>query len=79
MRKRRKSLDKVAAAPKVSEKFDPAKFLETATKGRTLKTYAKREIIFTQGDIADSVFYIKKVRSKSPSCHRMARKPWWHC
>lgn len=71
MRKRRKTLKKLAAAPrarltasKISEKFDPAKFLETAAKGRTLTTHAKREIIFTQGDIADSVFYIKKGKIK---------------
>lgn len=71
MRKRRKTLKKLAAAPrarltasKISEKFDPAKFLETAAKGRTLTTHAKREIIFTQGDIADSVFYIKKGKVK---------------
>lgn len=71
MRKRRKTLKRLAAAPRVrltalkaSEKFDPAKFLETAAKGRTLTTYAKREIIFTQGDIADSVFYIKKGKIK---------------
>lgn len=71
MRKRRKTLKKLAAAPRVrltalkaSEKFDPAKFLETTAKGRALTTHAKREIIFTQGDIADSVFYIKKGKVK---------------
>ncbi|MBS4083742.1 MAG: Crp/Fnr family transcriptional regulator [Rhizobiales bacterium] len=47
-----------------SEAFDPAVFLETAAKGRTIITHAKREVIFTQGDNADSVFYIRKGKVK---------------
>jgi CRP-like cAMP-binding protein len=41
-------------------KFDPAKFLETAAIGRSLSTYRKKGIIFSQGDAADAVFYIRK-------------------
>jgi CRP/FNR family transcriptional regulator, cyclic AMP receptor protein len=41
-------------------RFDPAKFLETAAKGRIISTHRKKEIIFSQGDVADSVIYIKK-------------------
>ena len=41
-------------------RFDPAKFLETAAKGRANHTYQKKEIIFKQGDNADAVIYIKK-------------------
>ena len=41
-------------------RFDPAKFLETAAKGRANHTYQKKEIIFKQGDDADAVVYIKK-------------------
>ena len=40
--------------------FDPAAFFETAAKGRTISTHRKKEIIFSQGDAADAVFYIKK-------------------
>ena len=40
--------------------FDPAKFLETAAKGRRIVTHRKKEIIFSQGDAADAVIYIKK-------------------
>jgi len=47
-----------------SETFDPAEFLETTAKGRTIITHAKREVIFTQGDDADSVFYIRKGKIK---------------
>ena len=35
-------------------------FLETAAKGRTISTHRKKAIIFSQGDVADAVFYIKK-------------------
>jgi CRP-like cAMP-binding protein len=44
--------------------FDPAKFLETAGRGRTISTYPKKEIIFAQGDEADAVFYIRKGKVK---------------
>jgi len=40
--------------------FDPVAFLETAAKGRTISTHRKKEIIFSQGDAADAVIYIKK-------------------
>jgi CRP/FNR family cyclic AMP-dependent transcriptional regulator len=44
--------------------FDPLVFLETAAKGRTISTHLKRQIIFAQGDVANSVFYIKKGKVK---------------
>jgi CRP-like cAMP-binding protein len=44
--------------------FDPAVFLETAAKGRILSTNPKGQIIFAQGDAADSVFYIKTGKVK---------------
>ena len=43
-----------------SDRFDSAKFLQTAAKGRANRTYRKNEFIFNQGDNADAVFYIKK-------------------
>jgi CRP/FNR family transcriptional regulator, cyclic AMP receptor protein len=44
--------------------FDPKKFLATIGEGRKVVTFPKKKIIFTQGDAADSVFYIQdgKVR-----------------
>ncbi len=44
--------------------FDPAAFLATAGVGRGISTYSKKEVIFAQGDDADSVFYIKKGKVK---------------
>jgi CRP/FNR family cyclic AMP-dependent transcriptional regulator len=47
-----------------ARRFDPAVFLETAAKGRVISTHAKKQVIFAQGDVADSVFYIKKGKVK---------------
>ena len=45
-------------------RFDPVAFLETAAAGRILATHQKKEIVFSQGDVADAVFYIKKGKVK---------------
>jgi CRP/FNR family cyclic AMP-dependent transcriptional regulator len=45
-------------------RFDPRVFLETAAKGRIVSTHPKKEILFAQGDVANSVFYIKKGKVK---------------
>jgi CRP/FNR family cyclic AMP-dependent transcriptional regulator len=44
--------------------FDPAAFLATAGVCRDISRYSKKEVIFAQGDDADSVFYIKKGKVK---------------
>jgi CRP-like cAMP-binding protein len=51
---------KKAAAPK----FDPVLFLATAAPGRDISKYSKRQVLFGQGDDANSVFYIKKGKVK---------------
>ena len=38
--------------------FDPKAFLAKANGGRTISQYRKNQIVFAQGDPADSVFYI---------------------
>jgi CRP/FNR family transcriptional regulator, cyclic AMP receptor protein len=45
-------------------RFDPALFFDTAAKGRTIAKHRKSEIIFSQGDEANAVFYIKKGKVK---------------
>src|ERR1041384_5451661 len=45
-------------------RFDPTAFFETAAKGRTISKHRKGEIIFSQGDEANAVFYIKKGKVK---------------
>ena len=52
------------AIPVKTKRFDPADFLETVAKGRVVSAHPKKQIIFTQGDVAESVFYIKKGKVK---------------
>jgi CRP/FNR family cyclic AMP-dependent transcriptional regulator len=51
-----------AAAVKRKREFDPDKFLATIGEGRKILEIARKQAIFTQGDVADAVFYIQKGR-----------------
>jgi CRP/FNR family cyclic AMP-dependent transcriptional regulator len=55
---------KGAKSAKRRRRFDPAVFLATAAKDRSISVHQNKEIIFTQGSSADSVFYIKKGKVK---------------
>ena len=44
--------------------FDPKSFLAKVGEGRSIGGYRKDQIIFSQGDPADSVFYIQKGKVK---------------
>jgi CRP/FNR family transcriptional regulator, cyclic AMP receptor protein len=56
---------KMPKKPKTGkQRFDPVVFLETVAQGRIVSKHSKRDIIFAQGDPADSVFYIRKGRVK---------------
>jgi CRP/FNR family cyclic AMP-dependent transcriptional regulator len=58
-------MDEQGSPPRaIGSRFDPAEFLETAAKGRTIAAHRKRQVIFAQGDAADSVFYIKTGKVK---------------
>jgi CRP-like cAMP-binding protein len=48
------------ALAKTGRQFDPKSFLATIGTGRKVVAYAKKAPIFTQGDAADSVFYIQE-------------------
>jgi CRP/FNR family transcriptional regulator, cyclic AMP receptor protein len=45
-------------------RFDPREFLSKVNGGRTISEYQKDNIIFSQGDLADAVFYIQKGKIK---------------
>ena len=50
-------------APAVLKKksaFDPRKFLATIGDGRRVVTFPKKQTVFSQGDTADSIFYIQE-------------------
>jgi CRP-like cAMP-binding protein len=40
--------------------IDPRKFLAKVGDGKTILTYRKNQIVFSQGEVADAVFYIQK-------------------
>jgi CRP-like cAMP-binding protein len=44
--------------------FNPVAFLETVAKGRAISHNHKNSVLYAQGDVADSVFYIKSGRVK---------------
>ena len=52
MRKRRKA------------SFEPKKFLAQVGEGKTIAKYQRGQIVFSQGDVADAVFYIQKGKVK---------------
>jgi CRP/FNR family cyclic AMP-dependent transcriptional regulator len=45
-------------------RFNPTIFLATVGKGKTVLTSPKKQIIFSQGDTADAVFYIQEGQVK---------------
>ena len=57
--------------------FDPKVFLAKANGGRTISNYRKNQVVFSQGALADSVFYLRdgqvkvtvisKVQFRTPS------------
>lgn len=46
------------------KRFDAVAFFETAANGRSITRHRKNEVIFSQGDAADAVYYIKKGKIK---------------
>jgi CRP/FNR family transcriptional regulator, cyclic AMP receptor protein len=44
--------------------FDPKAFLAKVGEGKTIATYRKDQIVFSQGEVADAVFYIQKGKVK---------------
>jgi CRP/FNR family transcriptional regulator, cyclic AMP receptor protein len=49
---------------KAKPPFDPKAFLAKANVGRTISKYRKNQIVFSQGDPADFVFYIRDGKVK---------------
>jgi CRP/FNR family cyclic AMP-dependent transcriptional regulator len=44
--------------------FDPREFLAKVGEGKTIVAYSKDEVVFAQGDAADTIYYIQKGRLK---------------
>jgi CRP/FNR family cyclic AMP-dependent transcriptional regulator len=45
---------------RVKASFDPKVFLAKVGEGKTISKYGKDQIVFSQGQVADSVFYIQQ-------------------
>ena len=58
--------------------FDPKVFLSKVNGGRAISDYRKDQIVYTQGEPADSVFSFRAARSRRPSSPSRGRKPWSH-
>jgi CRP/FNR family cyclic AMP-dependent transcriptional regulator len=51
-------------ARKQPPRVNPKIFLKTVGKGKTLLTFLKKQLVFSQGDTADAVFYIQEGQVK---------------
>jgi CRP/FNR family cyclic AMP-dependent transcriptional regulator len=49
---------------KIKTSFDPKKFLASVGEGKTITRHQKGQAVFSQGDIADAVFYLQKGKLK---------------
>jgi CRP-like cAMP-binding protein len=48
--------------PKRSGAFDPQELLQRIDRGKTARTYQHGQLVFSQGDAADAVFYVGRGR-----------------
>jgi CRP-like cAMP-binding protein len=55
---------KLAMKTKPKPPFDPNAFLVKVAGGKTVSSYQKDQIVFSQGGLADAVFYIQKGKIK---------------
>jgi CRP-like cAMP-binding protein len=54
--------------------FDPKAFLVKVNGGRTQAEYRKNQVVFRQGDPADSVFYIQKGKAKVTAVSKQGKE-----
>ena len=51
--------------PKRKKSFDPKSFLAQVGDGHSIGKYGKGQVVFSQGDTGDAVFYIQKGKVKT--------------
>jgi len=49
---------KIGMAGRTNTPFDPRDFLANVGKGKTILEFGKGDVIFSQGDAANTIFYI---------------------
>ena len=52
---------------RIKASFDPKIFLAKVGEGKTISKYRKDQIVFSQGEVADAVFYIQQCEVCRPS------------
>jgi CRP/FNR family cyclic AMP-dependent transcriptional regulator len=55
---------RVAVRKRAKAAFDPETFLAKAGEGKTVSKYRKHQVVFSQGDAADAVFFIQQGKVK---------------
>lgn len=63
-------------AGKPESPFDPKEFLSKIGKGRSIARYRTGEIIFSQGEQADSVFFIEAGKVKLTVISEQGKERW---
>jgi len=58
------NLRMAARAPKRTLSFNPKALLARVSEGKSFASYRRKQVIFSQGDPADAVFYVQKGRVK---------------
>ncbi len=61
---RRRQMKGSLVRKRVRGSFDPKRFLAKVGEGKTISKYRKDQIVFSQGQIADAVFYIQQGKIK---------------
>jgi CRP/FNR family cyclic AMP-dependent transcriptional regulator len=64
----------IGAAPGGSAKFDPRLLLKKINGGKTSREYTKNEDVFSQGDVADAVFYIESGKVKLTAVSKQGKE-----
>ena len=59
---------------RVAIPFDPKAFLAKVGEGKAISNYKKDQIVFSQGEVGDAVFYIQKGKIKLTVVSERARR-----
>ena len=62
---------------RVKASFDPKEFLAKVGEGKTISKYRKDQIVFSQGEVADAVFYIQQGKIKLTVISEQGKEERW--
>jgi len=67
----------LAMLTKRKRDFEPESFLATIGVGRKVVAFPRKEIVFAQGDAADSVFYIREGKVRLTVVSKIGKEVLW--